>query len=115
MVETLLPQFGYQLQLSSGVIEERVKSVSDIRQLLIGIYGGRGPNNEPGFDPRKGYLLENLDTLKPSPLLDGKVSELPSRGWKMSGFCEHALIISVFTGTRYLHRTVCHQRHAWKS
>ena len=70
-----LPNFGYQLQLASGAVEEHIKTTAQIKQFLNGLYGGKGPNGEVGFDVRKGVLFENLPILRKTPLLDEEVLE----------------------------------------
>ncbi|KAK3176905.1 hypothetical protein OEA41_008231 [Lepraria neglecta] len=70
-----LPNFGYQLQLASGAVEEHIKTKAQIKQFLNGLYGGKGPNGEVGFDVRKGVLFENLPILRKTPLLDEEMLE----------------------------------------
>lgn len=79
---SIVPQFGYQLHLASGEVEKSVKDEQSIRQFLKALYGGRGPNGEYGFDPRKGLLVENLPSIGDSPLLNGKVSLRSSFSWR---------------------------------
>ena len=68
-----LPGFGYQLQLRSGEVEKRLQSKHELRMFLNGMYGGKGPNGELGFDPKTGIIFENLPKLKPTPLLSSEV------------------------------------------
>ena len=68
-----LPNFGYQLQLRSGEVEEKLRTKEELRMFLNALYGGRGPNGEFGFDPKTGIIFENLPKLKPSPLLSSEV------------------------------------------
>jgi soluble epoxide hydrolase/lipid-phosphate phosphatase len=74
MVKGGTPQFGYQIQLASGIVEKKVTSRQDIRQWLAGMYGGRGPKNELVFTPTQGILFDNLSKIRPSPLITEKVS-----------------------------------------
>ncbi|KAL1979931.1 hypothetical protein VTN96DRAFT_4887 [Rasamsonia emersonii] len=69
LVKTHIPSFAYQLQLKSGELEKAISTKDEIRQFLIGLYGGRTDDGKPGFDVSKGVLLENLKGLKPSKLL----------------------------------------------
>lgn len=39
MVKGPAPQFGYQLHLASGEVEQKIKSRQDIQQFLRGMYG----------------------------------------------------------------------------
>ena len=70
-----LPQFGYQIHLASGEVEKIVKDETTIRQFLQGMYGGKGPNDEPVFVPEKGVVAENLGLVGESRILNGKVSD----------------------------------------
>ncbi|KAF2678198.1 alpha/beta-hydrolase [Lentithecium fluviatile CBS 122367] len=73
LVKNQLPQFAYQLHLASGEVEKIVNDEQSIRQFLKGMYGGRGPNGEYSFDPRKGVLVENLPMIGDSKLLNGEI------------------------------------------
>lgn len=74
MVNGPLPQFGYQLQLASGVVEENVVSKEDIYKFINIAYGGKPSTGRPGFTPQKGL---DLDAFKgevgKSPLLNEEV------------------------------------------
>ena len=72
-VETVLPNFRYQLQFISGAVETNVSSNLQIRQLLNAMYGGRGPLGEHGFTVSEGLIFENLPLLRPTQLLNDKV------------------------------------------
>ena len=74
IVTTVLPNFGYQLQLGSGEVEKVLDSREQIRLFLNAMYGGKGPNGEVGFSPQSGIIFENLPHLGPSPLLSAQVS-----------------------------------------
>ncbi|EGO58054.1 hypothetical protein NEUTE1DRAFT_117040 [Neurospora tetrasperma FGSC 2508] len=69
-VETVLPNFRYQLQLSGPEFEAQVKGEEKIRQFLSGMYGAKGPDGERVFTTEKGCLFENLPKMGKSPLLD---------------------------------------------
>lgn len=58
------------MQLASGEVEKQITSKREIRQLLNGMYGGKGEKGEVGFDTRNGILFENLPKLKRSRLID---------------------------------------------
>ncbi|CCC10586.1 hypothetical protein SMACR_06471 [Sordaria macrospora] len=75
MVDTVLPNFRYQLQLSGPEFEAQVKGKEKIRQFLNGVYGGKGPNGEPVFTTEKGCLFENLPKMGKTPLLDDREME----------------------------------------
>ncbi|MCJ1302531.1 hypothetical protein MMC08_005335 [Hypocenomyce scalaris] len=72
LVKTKVPNFRYQLQLASGEIEKTIISKEQIRQMLNGLYGGRGPNGEVGFTTQQGLLVQNMPKLGPSPLITEK-------------------------------------------
>ncbi|MCJ1413409.1 hypothetical protein MMC19_007514 [Ptychographa xylographoides] len=72
IVTTVLPNFGYQLQLGSGEVEKVLDSREQIRLFLNAMYGGKGPNGEVGFSPQSGIIFENLPHLGPSPLLSAQ-------------------------------------------
>jgi len=72
-VKYRIPEFGYQLQLSSGEVEKVIESREEIREFLNAMYGGKGPNGEVGFNPRTGIIFDNLPKLAANPLLSAKV------------------------------------------
>jgi soluble epoxide hydrolase/lipid-phosphate phosphatase len=74
LVKGPLPPLAYQLHLASGEVEKFVKDEQSIRQLLQGMYDGRGPNGESVFVTEKGVQAENLSVVGESRLLSGKVS-----------------------------------------
>ena len=82
-----LPQFGYQVHLASGEVEESVEGEQSIRQFLKGMWGGKGPNGELVFDPYKGVLVENIPLIGDSRLLSGKVSVLRVHGITLQWSC----------------------------
>ncbi|KAK0722455.1 Alpha/Beta hydrolase protein [Lasiosphaeria miniovina] len=69
LVETLLPNFRYQLQLAGPDVEADVVGPEKLRRFLSSLFGGRGPNDEFGFSTEVGVMFENLDKIGPSPLL----------------------------------------------
>jgi len=69
LVETILPNFRYQLQLAGPDVEARIVGRDKLRAFLNALYLGRGSNNEKGFSTAEGVLFDNLDNLGPSPLL----------------------------------------------
>ena len=73
LVDTVLPNFRYQLQLGSGDVEKAVTSKEQIRQFLGGMYGAQGPDGELGFSTERGLLLDNLPKLGAPPLLNERV------------------------------------------
>jgi soluble epoxide hydrolase / lipid-phosphate phosphatase len=73
LVKGPIPQFGYQLHLASGEVEEKVQSKNDIRQFLNGMYGGRGPDRQVIFNTFTGILFDNIPIVRNSPLMSQSV------------------------------------------
>lgn len=71
MVRSVLPNFGYQMQLASGVVEEAIAALGKdgVRVFLNAMYGARGPRREVGFVPERGLVLESLALLGTTRLL----------------------------------------------
>ena len=80
-----MPNFGYQIQLASGQVEQHVRSKSEIRQHLNALYGGKGPNGEVGFDVQKGLLFENFAKLEKTRLLDERTLDFYTEEYARSG------------------------------
>jgi soluble epoxide hydrolase / lipid-phosphate phosphatase len=87
VVKTMLPNLAYQLQLASGVVEEKIRQLGPdgIRMFLNAAYGGRGPNNEVGFEAEKGLLFENLPLLRPTRLLEPEELEYYAEAYSRNG------------------------------
>ncbi|KAH8801505.1 epoxide hydrolase [Xylogone sp. PMI_703] len=66
---TVRSNFKYQLQFIGSELENVIKGEEKMKQMLTSMYGGRGPNRERGFDVTHGVYIDNLDKLRPSPLL----------------------------------------------
>ena len=72
-----LPQFGYQLQLSSKdhVVENAVQTSEQIRKFLLGMYGGKPQSKKPFMTPEKGVDLSLInEDIGMTPLLNHEVS-----------------------------------------
>ncbi|KAL7626911.1 hypothetical protein AAE478_003685 [Parahypoxylon ruwenzoriense] len=66
-----LPNFRYQLQLSSPVAETIVnKSPERLRGFLNGVYGGVTADGKHMFSTEIGVIEENLEKIQPSRLVD---------------------------------------------
>ena len=85
MVETRMPNWGYQIHLASGEVEEHIKSKDEIKQFLNSVYDGRGPNGEAGFSLTKGPLYENLPKLNRTPLMAEDLLEFYAAEYKRNG------------------------------
>ena len=73
MVKSKVPNFSYQIQLASGIVEQHIQTKEDIKQFLNALYGGKGPDGKTGFAVAKGVTFENLDKLCKTPLLDDEM------------------------------------------
>ena len=63
-----LPQFGYQIHLASGDVEQHIQTPEQIRQFLHGMYGGKTADGKRCFDPRTGVIFDALPGMQRSPL-----------------------------------------------
>ncbi|KAI9702574.1 MAG: hypothetical protein M1836_001054 [Candelina mexicana] len=72
LVNTRLPNFRYQIQLSGKEVEDRVSTREDLKKFLNGIFGGQGPNGEFGMSTERGVLFDNLPKLHQTKLLSDK-------------------------------------------
>lgn len=68
-----VPNFGYQLQLASGRLEDAIQSRGQIRQLLNALYGGATSNGLPGFDVKTGVQLDRLPQLNHTKLMSERL------------------------------------------
>ncbi len=68
-----VPNWGYQIVLASGVVEEHIKTPQEIRQFLNALYGGKGEQGEVGFSVTKGPIWENLEKLGRTRLVGEEV------------------------------------------
>ncbi|KAL3588143.1 hypothetical protein FPOAC2_14042 [Fusarium poae] len=59
----------YQLQFQGTHISDEMTDEPKIRQFLNAMFGGRGPQDEVGFDPSRGIIFHNLPRLNRSRLL----------------------------------------------
>ena len=95
LVATRLPNWGYQLRLASGEVEDHVRSRDEIKRFLNSVYGGRGPNGEVGFSHTKGPLYEHLPKLNRTPLMGEDLLEFYGAEYERHGmrgtreFCTH--------------------------
>ena len=72
--ETILPQFGYQLQFGSddNQIENVVKDEKSMRQFLLGMYGGKPSSRRKFMTPENGINLDIIvnDYVGKTPLFN---------------------------------------------
>ncbi|KAK1750754.1 putative epoxide hydrolase [Echria macrotheca] len=69
MVETVLPNFRYQLQLAGPDVEAQIVGPVKLRQFLNTLFLGRTPDGQPGFNTKDGLLFDRLESIGPSPVL----------------------------------------------
>lgn len=65
-----LPNLGYQLQLASGIVEEKIQSKEQIRKLLNGMYGGMSSDGRRAFDVKAGVHFDVLPQLQQTRLVN---------------------------------------------
>ncbi|KAI4278653.1 MAG: hypothetical protein LQ337_000893 [Flavoplaca oasis] len=80
-----VPNFGYQLQLASGQLEEAIQSTEQIRQLLNGLYGGVTDDGLPGFDVKTGVYLDRLPQLKHTKLMSQRMLDFYADQYAKNG------------------------------
>lgn len=68
----ITPSFGYQLQFRDSAIDSRLRGATNIRRVLLALYGATTPSGDPGFDARTGLIFENLPHLGASPLVSNE-------------------------------------------
>ena len=73
IISAKLPNFGYQIQLASGTVENHIQTKEEIKQFLNAMYGGKGQNGESGFDVTRGIIFQNLKTLDNTRLMRDEV------------------------------------------
>lgn len=72
-VNTILPNFRYQIPLASGEVEKKIQGRDALLNFLNGMYGGRGPEGEVVFTTEEGPIFENVSKIGQSPLLEPHV------------------------------------------
>ena len=77
MVNSGVPQFGYQLQFGSEdhKVEKVVTDEAKMRKFLSGFYGGRPKSGKRFFNPKEGVDLKLIeeDEFGMTPLLNQEV------------------------------------------
>jgi pimeloyl-ACP methyl ester carboxylesterase len=59
----------YQLQFQGTIIDNEITDETKVRQFLNATFGGKGPENEVGFNASEGILFHNLPRLNQSQFL----------------------------------------------
>ena len=88
IVKNSQPQFGYQLHLASGEIENTLKTRAQIREFLNSMYGGKSETGEVAFDPFKGVNFDVLPKAGKSPLVGENVSDHKNNTGLKSSYVE---------------------------
>ncbi|KAK4212933.1 Alpha/Beta hydrolase protein [Rhypophila decipiens] len=68
-ITKFVPNFKYQLQLASGVVDDHVSTRERLAKFFNAIYGGRTPEGKTAFTSEKGIDFDALEQVGPSPLL----------------------------------------------
>lgn len=85
ITKTVLPNFKYQLHLAGPEVQKSITTKDQIRNFLKGMYGGRTSTGEVLFDVSKGVILENLDDIGPSKLLNEEEVEYYAQEYSRNG------------------------------
>ncbi|KAJ5256945.1 hypothetical protein N7478_013049 [Penicillium angulare] len=85
IVQTVAPNFTYQMQFYSGEVEKVIKSKEEIKQFLLALYGGRTAEGKTGFVAEKGVLLDEVMKLQPSRLLSEEELEYYATEFSRNG------------------------------
>lgn len=80
------PNWRYQLQIASGTTENIVqKSPERLRQFLNALYGGTTPEGKPAFSTTVGLIEENIDKIRPSPLVSPEMMDFYVQEYSRNG------------------------------
>ena len=72
-----LPTLGYQNQMASGIVEQRLKTKDDMKSFFNTMYLGTTPAGLPAFSLNSGLNFNLMPSIRKSPLLSAQV-RLPS-------------------------------------
>jgi hypothetical protein len=64
-----IPTLGYQMQMSSGVVEQKLTTKDDMRNFINTMYLGTTPEGLPGFSLNTGLIFNNVPRVRKSPIL----------------------------------------------
>ncbi|KAK7744419.1 hypothetical protein SLS62_010143 [Diatrype stigma] len=80
------PSWRYQLQIASGTTESIVqKSPERLRAFLNTLYGGTTPEGKPAFSTAVGVIEEDLDKVRPSPLVSSEMMDFYVQEYSRNG------------------------------
>ncbi|KAK7730841.1 hypothetical protein SLS53_008919 [Cytospora paraplurivora] len=81
-----LPNFRYQIQLAGPDVEREIGSdPRKLRNFLAGLFWAKTPEGKGGFSTDRGVLLENLDAIGDSPLLDDEELQFYVKEYSRNG------------------------------
>ncbi|KAL8948506.1 MAG: hypothetical protein Q9222_005309 [Ikaeria aurantiellina] len=80
-----VPNFGYQIQLASGRLNDTIQSKEQIKQLLNSLYGGTTPGGSPGFNVRDGIHLDKLPHLSRTKLMSEEMLDFYADQYARNG------------------------------
>jgi hypothetical protein len=98
LISLAVPTLAYQKQLSSGIVEEKIKTKDEIRNFINTMYGGTTPDGQPGFSLYKGLLFDRVSSVRQSPLLSTEVTTNMYIG---------VTVANILSGPRVLHYRIC--------
>jgi hypothetical protein len=68
-----LPTLGYQNQMASGIVEQRLKTKDDMKRFFNTMYLGTTPAGLPAFSLNSGLNFNLMPSIRKSPLLSDQV------------------------------------------
>jgi hypothetical protein len=69
-----IPTLGYQNQMASGVVEQRLKTKADMKSFFNTMYLGTTPQGLGAFSLNSGLIFNLMPSVRKSPLLSDSVS-----------------------------------------
>jgi pimeloyl-ACP methyl ester carboxylesterase len=67
-----LPTLGYQNQMASGIVEQRLKTKDDMKSFFNTMYLGTTPAGLPAFSLNSGLNFNLMPSIRKSPLLSAQ-------------------------------------------
>jgi len=72
LVTVAVPTLGYQNQMASGIVEQKLTTKNDMRNFINTMYMGRTPDGQGGFSLNKGLDFDRVSRIGKSPLLSSE-------------------------------------------
>jgi soluble epoxide hydrolase/lipid-phosphate phosphatase len=64
-----IPTLGYQIQMASGQVEQKLKTKDDMKAFFNAFYLGTTPEGLPGFSLNNGLNFDLVHKVRKSPIL----------------------------------------------